>query len=361
MNAACGTRPSVPAVVGMTSPAAVVESSLRKHLSHRRSQGGAERSTDQDGAETMGGRGAAGTEQGLHHSRLGARWETCVLTSVRTCGFCRLNCSRILSPDGICVNSGCTYGITAVNFWKGQLHLQEAVAQRMTASQTVEIDAGTRRSRSQTRSQTRSRSRWLEGVPDLSLEWHTWHGQVHVKRWDNVFLVGSSAVVWTPRKNHSDGGRDQQVLEAAVMPSGDAAANLAHGRREADEGVVDGRGDSSTNPADGNSPPHYPTATGSGVDHHGVVSASKWLHDIQSLVDDDQRCTVHSGAHTFHNPFWQDVGGVSACSSSPAHQAGTYVHFMQCCLHNYGHFLTEGSSSVWWGVVWRGVAWCSVA
>lgn len=53
---------------------------------------------------------------------------------------------------------------------------------------------------------------------------------------------------------------------------------------------------------------------------------------------------TYEGSHFFHNPFWQDQEALQFCTrdDSVDHKKSPYVHFMQCCLHNYGHFLTEG-------------------
>ena len=105
------------------------------------------------------------------------------------------------------------------------------------------------------------------GLSSLDLEWKLWHGQVHIKSFTDVYLMGPNAMALT--------SNEQCTAEATAS----------------------------------------------------------------DLFESD--CTVHTGAHFFHNPFWQDVDAAKACFGRPK-LSGQYVHFMQCCLHNYGHFLTEG-------------------
>ena len=244
------------------------------------------------------------------------------------------------------------YTVTVVNFWKGQAR-----------PSNVNVHSGTT-------------------SDDLTLTWHSWEGQVHVSSFTNAFVMGFNGILWTLPTNASltaagaentsipdtrlletgssltakqhiaendvDGGEetdvafDELLAVDAADPDEVDAAFVAHVFEDEVNAEDDLEGSRTEEVADACHPLAPPSTSA-----REACGAGTWTDEatLQNV------CTVYTGAHYFHNPFWQDVKSMHRCVAREGNNGGDgglepvkgeFVHFMQCCLHNYGHFLTEG-------------------
>lgn len=272
------------------------------------------------------------------------------MRSVSVCEFCAPLTFSGANEVNRCVK--CRYTVTIVNFWKGQA----------------------RPSNVNTRS--------VATTDDLTLTWHSWEGQVHVTSFNNAFVMGSNGILWTLPTNSAlltlagaeevpttpeaaarelesdallsvnqddfDAVEETDVAfdELLAFDTADAEETDAAFVAQVFEDEVDVEDELEASRTEGVADACHPLAPPS-TGAREACGPGTWT-DAETL---ENVCTIYTGAHYFHNPFWQDSKSMPRCVARDGNNGGDgglepvkgeFVHFMQCCLHNYGHFLTEG-------------------